>query len=73
MCVCGGGEAGFPKTWASVELREMAGRLEGGDDKRVPLGSESEEAHVGAAAPTRRAQLIVRAGGKGERQERSRG
>jgi hypothetical protein len=44
----------------------------GRDDKRVPIGSESEEVHAGADAPTRRAQLTVRARGKGERWARSR-
>jgi hypothetical protein len=63
----GGGEAGFPGMWASTELHEMAGRLGGRDDRRVPLSSESEEAHAGEDAPTRRAQLTARARGKGER------
>jgi hypothetical protein len=66
-----GGDAGFPRTWASTELREMAGRLEG-DDKWVPLGSESEEAHTGTDAPTRWAQLTARARGN-ERGRRARG
>jgi hypothetical protein len=46
----------------------------GRDDKRVPLSSESEEAHAGAGvdAPTRRAQLTARARGEGGRRARSR-
>jgi hypothetical protein len=49
------------------------GRTVGGrDDKRVPLGSENREVHAGADAPTRQAQLIARARGKGERRARSR-
>jgi hypothetical protein len=46
--------------------------VEGGDDKRVPLGSESEEAHAGTTAPTSRAQLTARAREK-ERGGRARG
>jgi hypothetical protein len=42
-----GGEAGFPRTWASVELREMAERLGG----EMTSGSHS-------AARTRRVTRV---------------